>query len=76
MVECHGKASWRWNVGGGKMVRYEPANSFESPRFSGVRTFAHLPNVQDLKNADAAVVGDPFDTGTTFCVVPASVRRA
>ncbi|HSK82135.1 MAG TPA: hypothetical protein VK902_01840 [Rubrobacter sp.] len=58
------------------MVRYEPANSFESPRFSGVRTFAHLPNVQDLKNADAAVVGDPFDTGTTFCVVPASVRRA
>ena len=45
------------------MVRYEPANSFESPRFSGVHTFARLPNVQYLKNADA-----PFDTDTTFCV--------
>jgi arginase family enzyme len=61
MVECHGKASWRWNVGGGKMVRYEPA-------FLRVRTFARLPNVQDLKNAGAAVVGAPFGTGKTFCV--------
>ena len=58
------------------MVRYEPANSFESPRFSGVRTFARLPNVQYLKNADATVVGAPFDTDTTFCVGPTSVRRA
>ena len=51
------------------MVRYEPA-------FLRVRTFARLPNVQDLKNADAAVVGAPFGTGKTFCVGPASVRRA
>ena len=50
------------------VVRYEPANSFESPRFSGVRTFARLPNARDLENADAAVVGAPFDTGTTFRV--------
>src|ERR687885_1902759 len=50
------------------MVRYEPANSLESPCFSGVHTFARLPNVQDLENADAAVVGAPFDTGTTFRV--------
>jgi agmatinase len=49
-------------------IRYEPANSFESPRFSGVRTFARLPNALDLENADAAVVGAPFDTGTTFRV--------
>ena len=50
------------------MVRYEPANSFEGPRFSGVRTFARLPNVQYLKNADATVVGAPFGTDTTFRV--------
>ena len=25
-----------------------------------------LPNVQDLKNSDAAIVGAPFDTGATF----------
>jgi agmatinase len=45
------------------VVRYEPANSLETPRFSGVRTFMRLPNVQDLENADAAIVGAPFDTG-------------
>jgi agmatinase len=49
-------------------MRYEPANSFETPRFSGVRTFMRLPNVRDLENSDAVVVGAPFDTGTTFRV--------
>jgi agmatinase len=48
------------------MIRYEPADSFETPRFSGVRTFMRLPNVQDLENADVAIVGAPFDTGATF----------
>jgi agmatinase len=50
------------------MNRYEPANSFETPRFSGVRTFMRLPNVRDLHNSDAAIVGVPFDTATTFRV--------
>ena len=48
------------------MTRYKPTNSFESPRFSGVRTFMRLPNVQDLENTDAAIVGAPFDTGSSF----------
>ena len=48
------------------MTRYEPADSFETPRFSDVRTFMRLPNVRDLENADAAIVGAPFDTGATF----------
>src|ERR671921_704242 len=48
------------------MRRYEPANSLETPRFSGVRTFMRLPNVQDLQNAAAAIVGAPFDTGASF----------
>ena len=50
------------------MTRYEPADSFASPRFSGVRTFMRLPNVRDLENADAAIVGAPFDTGSSFRV--------
>ena len=50
------------------MTRYKPVNSFESPRFSGVRTFMRLPNVQDLENANAAIVGAPFDTGSSFRV--------
>lgn len=48
------------------MPRYRPADSFETPRFSGVRTFMRLPNVRDLDNADAAIVGAPFDTGSSF----------
>ena len=48
------------------MTRYEPADSFVTPRFSGVRTFMRLPDVQDLENADVAIVGAPFDTGATF----------
>jgi agmatinase len=48
------------------LTRYEPANSFETPRFSGVRTFMRLPNVQDLENSDVAIVGAPFDTGASF----------
>jgi agmatinase len=48
------------------LTRYEPADSFETPRFSGVRTFMRLPHNQDLENADVAIVGAPFDTGATF----------
>jgi len=48
------------------LTRYEPADSFETPRFSDVRTFMRLPNTQDLENADVAIVGAPFDTGATF----------
>jgi agmatinase len=50
------------------LTRYEPANSFESPRFSGVRTFMRLPNARDLENSDAVIVGAPFDTGSSFRV--------
>lgn len=48
------------------MTNYQPADSFDTPRFSGVRTFMRLPHNQDLANADAAIVGAPFDTGATF----------
>jgi hypothetical protein len=39
------------------VVRCEPANFLETPRFSGVRTFMRLPNVQGLENADATIAG-------------------
>jgi hypothetical protein len=28
--------------------------------------YKRLPNVQDLENADAAIVGAPFDTAASF----------
>lgn len=39
------------------MPRYAPANSLESPRFAGVRTFMRLPFVQTTTEVDFAVVG-------------------
>ena len=50
------------------MPRYFPANSLESPRFTGVRTFMRLPFVQTTADVDFAVLGAPFDTGATFRV--------
>ncbi len=59
---------------------YAPADSFESPRFCGVRTFMRLPLVTDLDGVDAAFVGVPFDTGASFRVGarfgPEAVRSA
>ncbi len=62
------------------MPRYQPADSLQSPRFTGVRTFARLPHLQTIEEVDLAVVGLPFDTGATFKVGarfgPESVRSA
>jgi agmatinase len=60
--------------------RYQPANSLESPRFTGVRTFARLPHLQTTEDVDVAIVGLPFDTGVMFKVGarfgPEAVRSA
>jgi agmatinase len=36
------------------------------PRFSGIRTFARRPHTTDPTGVDVAVVGIPFDTGTSY----------
>ncbi|HKG36802.1 MAG TPA: agmatinase [Solirubrobacterales bacterium] len=36
------------------------------PRYSGIRTFARQEHSRDLAGADVAVVGLPFDTGTSY----------
>jgi len=48
------------------MPRYGPADSLESPRFTGPSTFARLPLVRTLNDVDLVVVGVPFDTGVTY----------
>jgi agmatinase len=50
------------------MPRYVPADSLKSPRFTGVPTFARLPQVRTLEDVDVAVIGVPFDTGASFRV--------
>ncbi|MCL6626700.1 agmatinase [Alicyclobacillus shizuokensis] len=49
------------------MSKFQPRDSFQSPRFCGVRTFMRLPYVEQLSDGiDFAVVGAPFDTGQSF----------
>lgn len=38
----------------------------EGPRYSGIATFALLPRIDQVEHADIAVVGIPFDSGTSF----------
>lgn len=46
--------------------RYVPEDSLKSPRFTGIPTFARLPNIRTLEEVDLAVIGVPFDTGVSF----------
>ncbi len=36
------------------------------PRFAGAPTFARLPRIDQVKHTDIAVVGIPFDAGTSY----------
>jgi agmatinase len=44
---------------------YLPKDSSKSPRFTGVRTFMRLENIQTTENVDFIVVGVPFDTAAS-----------
>ena len=49
------------------MPKYGPADASVVPRFAGVRTFARLPHITvPAPDVDAAIVGVPFDTATSF----------
>ena len=60
--------------------RYGPANSQESPRFSGVRSFMRLPVITTTEDVDVAICGLPFDTSVSFRVGarfgPEAIRSA
>jgi agmatinase len=45
---------------------YGPVVAPDLPRYGGIRTFARCPHVTDPAGVDVAVVGVPFDTGTSF----------
>lgn len=47
--------------------RYHPPDASVAPRYTGPRTFARLPHVPvPADGVDAAVIGVPFDTATSF----------
>jgi len=43
-----------------------PADATVVPRFAGIGTFARLPLIEQVPNWDIALVGIPFDGGTTY----------
>jgi hypothetical protein len=63
------------------MPRYGPPDASKAPRYTGIRTFARCPFVQDeLDGVDVAVLGILFDTATTMRpgarFGPAAIRDA
>jgi len=62
------------------VARYQPPDPFETPRFSGPRTFMRLPYVRELDGVDVTVMGIPTDgavvyrTGARFG--PEAIRSA
>lgn len=46
--------------------RPAPVNALESPRFAGVATFMRLPHISDPNRLDVALIGVPYDGGTTY----------
>ena len=50
------------------IIKHEPLDAMEYPRFEGIRTFMRLPHITDLQDVDFLIAGVPFDTGGTFRV--------
>jgi agmatinase len=57
-----------------------PLDSLRYPRFAGLRTLGRLPLLETVDRADVAVLGAPFDGGTSFRpgarFGPAAIREA
>ena len=45
---------------------HQPRQSFQSPRFAQPATFMRLPHVGDPRGLDVAIVGVPYDGGTSY----------
>src|SRR3954468_22826777 len=49
-----------------KLPHPRPVDALVYPRFSGIPTFMRLPHVTDPSELDVALIGIPFDGGTTY----------
>ncbi|MGE5244785.1 MAG: agmatinase [Betaproteobacteria bacterium] len=47
-------------------MNHQPRASFKSPRFAQPATFMRLPHVEDPRGLDVAIVGVPYDGGTSY----------
>jgi arginase family enzyme len=44
----------------------QPVSGMVVPRFAGPSTFARLPELRDVPRCDVAILGIPFDAGTSY----------
>ena len=58
----------------------QPVSGTVVPRYAGPSTFARLPELRDVEKCDVAIIGVPFDAGTSYRpgarFGPQSVRQA
>src|SRR5512133_3439623 len=47
-------------------MTHQPRASFVSPRFAQPATFMRLPHVEEPAGLDVAIVGVPYDGGTSY----------
>ena len=61
-------------------IPIQPVSGTKVPRFAGASTFARLPELRDVESCDVAIVGVPFDAGTSYRpgarFGPQSIRQA
>ncbi|MFP6775524.1 MAG: agmatinase, partial [PS1 clade bacterium] len=53
-------------MGDKKSEPIQPVSGTVIPRFAGPSTFARLPETRDVPYCDVAIVGIPFDSGTSY----------
>ncbi len=49
-----------------ELIPIQPISGTILPRYAGASTFARLPELRDVPQCDVAIVGIPFDAGTSF----------
>ena len=63
-----------------KKTPIQPVSGKIVPRFAGPSTFARLPELRDVSRCDIAILGIPFDAGTSYRpgarFGPQSIRQA
>jgi guanidinopropionase len=59
MSKCKGRRTFR-------LPHPQPIDALEYARFTGVPTFMRLPHITQAEELDIALIGVPFDGGTTY----------
>jgi agmatinase len=61
---AEGSESWRGRSADDGIT--QPPDARRVPRFAGPATFARLPRLDEVAHAEVAVLGVPFDAGTSY----------